>query len=537
MFRDEYQQKVFWMLPLVLAALTVAVYLVSFHNGFVWDDDYIIVKNPATFQLSGFSDLLFSPDVVKPYYRPLNRATYLLNYWLTGMNPAGFHAVNVLIHLLNVILFYSVGCRISSNRVGPFIAALLFAVHPLNTESVDFISARNNLLSFFFTMAAFFLYLRSNRKSMAWLSCSALLFLLGLLSKETAFMLIALLVLDSVYPFALAGAESWRGKMVKLLPYLLVVACYLTMRTYALQGIMGIGTHSDGLLGRLAQNFYSIPQYLRWFLFPADLTIFHTMPKSASDYSHWLFPAWAVIALGLWLIIRWHNKPALFGLLWFAVNYIPIANIVPIPSAPMAERYMYIPAAGLCLIVGEWCSYLYSKDATKRMAKVATFMAIAFLAALTVKRNLEWKDDVTLFASVVKNDPSSRKGHFSLGNALKDRGQLAAAQREWEKTLELDPGHPEALAQLGTLAAIQGNLPKAERYYLTALRFDPGNAMIHFNLGKIYELAGMPDKALEHFEFSLLRLPVEYAEYRQDIERRVARLRATMSPGAIKQTK
>ena len=154
-----------WSAFLVLSAVTMAVYWVSFFNGFVWDDEFIIAKNPAIRQITSLPDLLLSPDVVKPYYRPLNRATYLLDYWLFGMNPLPFHAVNIVIHLLNVFLLYLVCCKVATDRVSAFIAALIFAVHPINTESVNFISARNNLLSLFFSLGAFLTFILHKSKS------------------------------------------------------------------------------------------------------------------------------------------------------------------------------------------------------------------------------------------------------------------------------------------------------------------------------------------------------------------------------------
>ena len=141
-----------------LALLTVAVYGNSLVNGFVWDDEFIIVNDPAVRDPSGAATLMFSPDVVKPYYRPLNRASYLLDYRLFGMRPAGFHAVNVLIHLLNVLLLYLLGLRIFRSAAPAVLAAALFAVHPVNAEAVNFLSARNTLLCLFFVLSSILVF-------------------------------------------------------------------------------------------------------------------------------------------------------------------------------------------------------------------------------------------------------------------------------------------------------------------------------------------------------------------------------------------
>jgi hypothetical protein len=526
--RPVQEKKPLWSALLVLSAVTIAVYCVSFFNGFVWDDEFIIVKNPAIGRMTDITDLLLSPDVVKPYYRPLNRATYLLDYWLFGMNPSPFHAINIMIHLLNVFLVYLVCCKVTTDRVSAFITALIFAVHPINTESVNFISARNNLLSLLFSLASFLLFLRGKERWRGWSFFSAILFLFGLLCKETALMMLVVIAFYSfslLSPRLLAELRKW---VFSLLPYLVCVGGYLLLRSYALRGIMGTGPLADGLAGRLAQNYYIIPDYLRLFLFPFNLTIFHTVPKAGILESPVFLLGWAAIMALIWLMVRWHNRAAIFGLLWVAVNYIPISNIIPIPSWPMAERYMYIPAAGLCLIAGELFGYLHTRFGKKGIVWVGVCIVVIALAASTVKRTMEWKDDISLFKSVIKNDPASTVGHLNLGNALLDRNDLAGAKLEWLKTLKIDPGHSEALTQMGTLSANAGDLQQAEQYYLAALHSDVTNAMAHYNLGKLYEMKGNRRNAVEHFESALRYLPVTYGKYKEEIERRVVALRAHM---------
>src|SRR5512135_2910368 len=173
--------------PLViLAAVTLLVYTVTFFNGFVIDDEVIIVNNPQTFSLRNIPDVLLAPDLIKPYYRPLNRATYLLDYRLAGMQSAWYHGVNVLIHLGNVILLYLVCLRLLPDRMAALVAALIFAVHPANSEAVNFISARNTLLALFFSLASFLAFLGARGRGKRLPLLSALLFFCGLLSKETA---------------------------------------------------------------------------------------------------------------------------------------------------------------------------------------------------------------------------------------------------------------------------------------------------------------------------------------------------------------
>ena len=520
-----HKKKALWSSLLVLSVVTIGIYGISFFNGFVWDDEFIIVKNPATQHVTSIADLLLSPDVMKPYYRPLNRATYVLDYWLFGMSPSSFHAINIMIHLLNVFLLYLVCCRMATDRVSAFITALIFAVHPVNTEPVNFISARNNLLSLFFSLASFLLFLRGREGSGGWSFLSAILFFFGLLCKETALMVFSLIAL---YAFLAQPSTFTAGlwkKVSTVLPYLASAGIYLIMRWSALDGIIGIDPLAEGLTERLALNYHILPHYLGLFLYPMDLTISHVVPKAGFLATPWLLLAWVAILLAVSLMARWNSRAAMFGLFWFGLNYLPIANIVPIPSWPMAERYMYIPAAGLCLVAGEFFQHIYSRCSRKHLVWGGACLIVIALATLTVKRNREWKDDVSLFTSTIKTDPSSAEGHFNLGNALMDRGEWAGAKREWEKVLQVDSTHSGALTQIGTLLATQGDLQQAEQYYNAALLSNSGNAMAHYNLGKLYEMQGNPRKAIEQYELSLRYIDVTYAEYTQEIKSRVAQLR------------
>lgn len=532
-------RKALWTALLILAAATLLVYAVSFFNGFVLDDEVIIVHNPTTLHLSNIRDVLFSPDVVKPYYRPLNRASYLFDYQLFGMNPIWFHAVNILIHLLNAVLLYLIGCRLLSDRGAALAAALLFAVHPVNTEAVNFIAARNTLLALFFSLASLLAFIKAKTNGVRWPIFSAGLFFLGLLCKETAFMLIGVLALYTMLPLPFAAVEKWRDRVLALFPYLLFTLVYFAMRAYSLHGLMGTGVPSEGLFSRLAQNYYIVPQYIGLLLFPTDLTIFHDVPGGGLFAVPWFLPIWVALGIAVWLVVRWRNRVALFGLVWCAVNYLPISNIVPIPSDAITERFLYLPAAGVFIMVGAFLEWLRSRERGQQALRIAVAVIVLACAAVTVRRNLEWKDDFTLFSSGVKNNPASAEAHYNFGTALQDRGDLTAALREWQTALKLDPTNSDAMIQMGTFSAKQGDLPRAELYYDAALRAppgkaDPGKVMAHYNLGKIYEKTERRELALRHYALFLENVTSNYEEYKPDVEQRIAGLRAAMVPSVGK---
>ncbi|HEX9024399.1 MAG TPA: tetratricopeptide repeat protein, partial [Geobacteraceae bacterium] len=499
---------------LFLALVTLAVYSVSFFNGFVVDDEVIIVNNPQTLSLKNIPQVLLAPDLIKPYYRPLNRSTYLLDYRVAGMNPAWYHGVNIIIHLGNVLLLYLVASRLLPGRWGGLAAALLFAVHPVNSEAVNFISARNTLLALFFSLASLLVWMNSREKRMAIPIGSALLFFCGLLCKETALMMIAVFFLAAFFPLQ-QGEErlGWKGRLLYLSPFVLMTVVYFVMRACSLQGIVGTPVPAEGLLSRMLSNYRIIPQYMELLLFPADLTLFHRISPGGIFSPPWYLPAIIGLMAILWFVVKSRNRVGLFGFAWLFINYVPISSIVPIPSDQITERYLYMPAVGFFLGAGALFSWLGSKEKHRPLIWAGAGVIAVLLTCVTVERNLEWKNNLTLFASGVRNDPFSTAAHYNLGTALLEKGDLEAARREWEKTLSLDPAYADALTQLGTMLAVHGDLAAAERLYLAALAAplgaaDPDKSMAHYNLGKLYEKRGMPAQALGHYRRFVETVPL-----------------------------
>ena len=498
---------------LVLTIVTLGVYSATFFNGFVMDDEVIIVNNPQTLSLRNVPDVLLAPDLIKPYYRPLNRATYLFDYRVAGMNPAWYHGVNIIIHLGSVLLLFLAGRRLLNDWRGALVAALIFAVHPVNSEAVNFISARNTLMALFFSLASLLAYMDARAKGKSLPVFSAILFFCGLLCKETAFMMTTVIFLCTF--MQLQDQEerlNWKGRITLLSPYLLLAVLYFVMRFYSLQGIVGTSVPAEGLFSRLAQNYHIIPQYLALLLFPSDLTLFHKVPQGGLFTPPWYFPAMLILVGVIFLIVKSRSRAALFGLAWLVINYAPISNIIPIPSDQLTERYLYMPAAGFFLCLGVLFSRLYSRERYRQLLWGGAAIIVVALAGVTVQRNLDWRNNLSLFSSGVRNDPASPAAHYNLGTAYMETGQLQSARSEWEKTLSLNPEYSDALTQMGTLAAVQGDLTRAEMYYLAALKAPPGEtdpdkSMAHLNLGKICDKRGRSREALQHYRQFLKTVP------------------------------
>jgi len=483
--------------PLLLVALTVATYANSLQNGFVWDDAPVIVENPDTRDPAAMGRVLLSPDVTRPYYRPLNRASYLVDFQLFGMNPLGFHAVNIALHAGTVLLLYLLGRRLFATRSTAFLLAAIQAVHPLGSEPVNFVTARNNLFALLFALLTTLLFLDAIRRRSAWRALlSGLSYLLALASKEQAAMTLPLLAACLAIP-GIADRSPRPREIAWLAPHGIALAAYAALRTLALGTTFATPAATEGLFSRLAQNLHTLPRYLALAIFPVDLTIAHAPHSSLGP--GWLAIAWLAIGVVVAFELMRPTAAAIFGLLWFALNYVPVSNLVPIPSAAVAERFMYIPAVGLWILAADAAQRVYRSSTRRRLAVGAAAAGILLLATRTVARNREWRDDLSLWRSAVERDPRAVDAWFNLGVSLKERGEIASAGAAWRRGLEIAPGDGRTLSQLGTLAAVAGDHAAAEEYLLRAASALPVLAIAEFNLALLYERMGRAGEALEHW--------------------------------------
>ena len=496
----------------LLGALVVLAACVAWWSclggGFVWDDEQVVV-GPATLGgAGGLPRLLLSPDEVKPYYRPLTRASYVLDHALWGLEPAGYHAVNLALHAANALLFFLLAWRLLGALWPPFLAALLLAVHPVGAEAVAFLSARNNLLALLFSLATALLFVAAQDRRRAWLGwASGGAFFLGLASKEPALMVGPVLLAWLYRPGGPGRGEGARA-LRHLVPHAVALALHLALRWIAVGGGVGDGGGAsllDGLGGRLAVTWLVVPRYLGLLLWPAGLTIFHRDPVVTPSALAWAALAWAALLGALALALRRRSEAAVVGACWLAFGFLPISNLVPIPSTVVAERFLYPLLPGLWLLVAEAAARMARSFPRAAAAQAAAWgLVLALLAGRASIRARDWRDDAALAQSALAVDPRSSGALYNLGVALKDRGDLEGASRAWTEALTADPPSAEAQVQLGILAGMQGDLAAAERGFRAALaRKELAGA--HFNLAVLCERTRRPAEALEHYQ-AFLRL-------------------------------
>lgn len=502
-----------WWVISLLAAATFAVYSNSLWNGFVWDDLTIVVSNIESSRPADIPRLFLQPDSVRdvgaPYYRPVNRSTYVLDAFFYGEHPAGYHLGNVILHILGVLALYLATLELFKQKNLALIASLLFAVHPVNTEAVDFISARNNLLTAFFVLASFYCYIKSDLEEkvpLRWLS--AFLFFLGLLSKETAAMLLPVLAFYRIIVFR--RRDDLPTLAARLWPFAAFLAAYLVLRANVLSGMLGMDLQMEDLTSRLLLNSTILPKYLALLVLPIESSISRLAPAGGYPITFWIIFAWMAILAIIYALWRTERPATRLGLFWFAVNYIPISNLVPIPSAPMAERFIHLPAVGFWLIIADQSCRIYDESTRKGLLRAASFAVLIALACLSFMRNFDWRSNVSLFEKEVQTNPSLAENHYNLCTSYFEIGDFVRAEAACITAETLEPGYADALTQLGNLQQAQRRFSRARSYYQRAVEADPRHLNARYNLARLLENLRQPEEAFHHYQTLQRILPDDH---------------------------
>jgi protein O-mannosyl-transferase len=465
----------------LLLVLTLAAYSDSFRAGLTYDS-YHIVKNDTRIRAVSAENtrLIFTQDywyTVAPsgLFRPLTTFSYQFNYAVlgNGERPAGYHAVNFLLHALNIALVYWLGLLILEAAGPALTMAALWAVHPVLTESVTNIVGRADLLSAFGVLAGLLCYVRSGRAAgwgkAAWLLGGAAAAAIGIFAKENT---IVLLAVAPLYEVARGGQAGLRGGWRRRVPGYAALAApmvvYLEIRHQALSRLRAVViAFSDNNL--VDADFWTarltavkvIGKYLWLLVWPARLSC---------DYSYsqvplvgWRFDNledWKTIfALGVcamlgvlaWACFR-RARPVFFFILFFFIALAPTANLLMIIGSVMAERFLYLPAIGFagCLAWAGWALYQRA-HARWPGARIVAVAAVALLCAgyavRTFARNRDWRDEYSLWASSAQAAPNSYKTHFDFGGELMrlpGGAGLDRAAAEFERSMAIMEAEPEA---------------------------------------------------------------------------------------------
>ncbi|MGD8344003.1 MAG: tetratricopeptide repeat protein [Desulfobacterales bacterium] len=507
---------------ILLVCITAIVYFNSLSNGFVYDDLGTIVENVHIKRFSNFLSSFYNQDYFEisggeASYRPVATLSYYLLYAIFDLNPFGYHLTSFGLHILNVVLVYLLSYFISGNRTASFVAALLFACHPVQTEAVNGISYNEDLFAAFFFFLALLMYTKLDttalRQNFMTLALSLLFFMLGLLSKEMAITLPAIIVLYDVtvripvseHVSLKRALEIIQKRKYYYSAYVGVSLIYLWLRFFALYNPEESETQ---IWGPLWDRIVYLPvlffDYIKLSLLPLKLNADYVFSYPAGFLN--VAPILAlIVVLGLiifsFVVIR-HSAATAFGIWWFFITLFPVYNIIEIYN-PFAERYLYIPLFGFCLVISIFLDRFLSRipfPKTGVLKAGVIIMVVVFYSIITINRHKDWKDNYSLWTKTLEVEPNSVRAHGNLARVYLERGLIDESMREVKKTIELNPKGFKAHYNLGVVLAEQDFLTEAIAAYKKTIEINPKYKNAHFNLGNIYKAQNRLEAAKQAFK-------------------------------------
>lgn len=511
------------LLPVLVAAL---VYLNGLGNGFVYDDHFVVVQNEHILTL-GLSKIFgheywagFKREGTGTYYRPLTILSFALDRAAWGLDPTGYHLTNLALHALCTALVYLLGLRLFRARTAALCAALLFAAHPVHTESVANISGRSDLLFATLSLVALNLYLRPAGPP-RWGIPVAVFF--ALCAKESALVLpLVFIACDAIQKPANVPALPHLRARIRghHLPIWLAVAAFIALRTLAVGNLRPVPPSpldnplvQAGLTERLLTLPVLALHYLRLLLFPATLSADYgcnQIPVVTAPVHPLLLPGLLVLGLGASAFVRcWkRSREAALGAALLALPLLPNLNPILPAGTMLAERYLYLPSAGFCLLAGLLAGRLWSAHSARRSLYAALgILVLAACAGRTVLRNRDWRSDEALFRSAVQASPNSVRAHLNLAFLLRRRGDLKGAIARYRQVLAIKGDYPVVHHNLAEAYKVLGDTPRALHHYEQTVRLKPGFVDAWTALGNLYLEQGQEVEAEAAFKMALNLAP------------------------------
>jgi Flp pilus assembly protein TadD len=523
---------------LLIAAILLVFWQLTSYDFVNLDDDMYITENPYVRAGLSSEGIIWSFGFTEdsPYWHPLTWLSHMLDCQLFGLEPGMHHLSNLILHLVNSLLLLLILNRMTGSAWKSSLVAALFALHPINVESVAWVAERKSLLSTLFWMLTMLTYFHYSRRPTLFRYLAVFfVFALGLMAKPMLVTMPFVLLLMDYWPLGrlrlgrLAGDSSektvkslmsgFQGKpgfhlVLEKVPLLALSMLLIYVVSLSVQhsGIV-IPTKSVPMKLRIANALVSYVGYIAKMIWPHNLAVFYPYPT--------VLPIWQTVGAGCLLVCItalifrvWRKRPYLvMGWLWYLGTLIPVIGLKQAGLWPaMADRWAYIPLIGIFIIIAWGIPDLIQPWRYRKIALAASAgVAISALAVCSWFQVHHWTDTVTLFKHAAQVTTNNGVAHNNLGAALAEQGRIHEATVHYIEALRIKPGSAETHNNLGVLLANLGKLDEAIAHYTKALHNKPDSAETHNNLGVVFADQGRLKEAVAQYN-KALQLQPNYAE-------------------------
>lgn len=505
-----------WLILAILALplLTFLTYIPALRNGFIWDDDDHLTKNPAITHPEGLQKIWTVLDVSR--YYPLTLTNFWLQRRLWGLNPQPYHAVNIALHAANAILIFLLLRRLKIRAA--WAAAALWAVHPVNVESVAWITELKNTQSglFFFSSLLLFLRFESDEK-LGWFALSLVSFAAALASKPSTVVLPLVLLLLAWWQ----RSQFRKIDVLRAAPFFVLSAAMSLLTIVEQRGHIERSPHewSLTLTERIIVASKALWFYASKLIWPVNLSFIYERWVINIDSIVSLIPLFGLLAIGVCLW-RYRKHPwvqaATLGTGYYVIALLPVLGFFDIfffRYSFVGDHFQYLASLGIVALLAAGFTTLVQARGTRCAAML---ISIGGLSVLSWHHTKVFRDDKTLWLDTIKKNPRTSLAYCNYGVILNGEKRYQESEQYFRKALELKPGFIEAQSNLGVALTGLGRFEEAEQALQEALRIQPNYSKAFYGLGQLYYQTKRPVESEEHFQRAILAEPM-FAEAYYDL--------------------
>lgn len=483
-----------------------------------FDDGWYVTENPyvrsgITKESLGWSFSFENKD--KSYWHPLSWISHMLDVELFGIDSGRHHLTNVFFHILNTLFLFIILKRMTGEFWRSALVATLFAVHPINVESVAWVAERKTVLSTFFWMLTLLSYVfYTEKSSLTRYLVVIFFFILGLLAKPMLVTLPFVLLLLDFWPIGrigfqqpgLEGRSHVVGLLLEKIPFLLLSGLCIYLASASVQGARNVITlDAVPVKLRLANALLSYVVYIKKIIWPQNLAVYYPYPAT--------LPLWQILSATVFLIgvstlaIRSTIKHPSWtvGWFWYLGTLVPVAGLMQVGLWPaMADRWAYVPLIGLLLVIVWGIPDFQNLEWQRKNGMF--FVLVACCIALSITAHIQvgkWANSIALFSHAVHVTDDNAVAHNNLANALADKGRFNDAAKHISAALRIKPNDAGAYNNMGTTLMNIGNYEEAIPYFYKAFQINPRYADAHYNLAIALKAQGKISDGINQYRMAL----------------------------------